>query len=32
MRGRDLKRNVYEKLVSLNYSRKENYLNGCKFN
>jgi len=26
MRGRDLKRNVYEKLVSLNYSRKENYL------
>ena len=27
MRGRDLKRNVYEKLVSLNYSRKENYLN-----
>jgi len=26
MRGRDLKSNVYEKLVSLNYSRKENYL------
>ena len=26
MRGRDLKSNVYAKLVSLNYSRKENYL------
>lgn len=26
MKGKDLKSNVYEKLVSLNYSRKENYL------
>ena len=26
MKGKDLKSNVYAKLVSLNYSRKENYL------
>ena len=26
MKGKDLKGNVYAKLVSLNYSRKENYL------